>query len=132
MNIFKQETRNAYIHIENILHHECFYLYEVTGRLAERIVADTTDQEIAIVELLHEQSHLLNEDAIDALRTIRNYKNMAIHWKETKELADTFKINDIIFAFYTFSNIVIVLYEDLFNQEEIDQIKKLNRLVLGQ
>lgn len=132
MNIFKQETRNAYIHIENILHHECFYLYEVTGRLAERIVADTTDQEIAIIELLHEQSHLLNEDAIDALRTIRNYKNMATHWKETKELADTFKINDIIFAFYTFSNIVIVLYEDLFNQEEIDQIKKLNRLVLGQ
>ncbi|MDD6712542.1 MAG: hypothetical protein PUE27_10750 [Sharpea porci] len=132
MNIFKQETRNAYIHIENILHHECFYLYEVTGRLAERIVADTTDQEIAIIELLHEQSHLLNEDAIDALRTIRNYKNMATHWKETKELADTFKINDIIFAFYTFSNIVIVLYEDLFNQEEIDQIKKLNQLVLGQ
>lgn len=132
MNIFKQETRNAYIHIENILHHECFYLYEVTGRLAERIVADTTDQEIAIIELLHEQSHLLNEDAIDALRTIRNYKNMATHWKETKELADIFKINDIIFAFYTFSNIVIVLYEDLFNQEEIDQIKKLNRLVLGQ
>lgn len=132
MNIFVQETRNAYIHIENMLHHECFYLYEVAGILAERIVADTTDQEIAIIELLHEQSHLLNEDAIDALRTIRNYKNMTTHWNETKELAGDFKVNDIRFAFYTFSNIVIVLYEDLFNQDEIDQIKRLNTLVLEQ